>query len=38
MVLSADDPLFTEEIFKNVFELFEKNENLVAVYPDWNLN
>jgi glycosyltransferase involved in cell wall biosynthesis len=37
MVLSADDPLFTKEIFGNVFELFEKNENLVAVYPDWNL-
>jgi len=37
MVLSADDPLFTKEIFNNVFELFEKNINLVAVYPDWNL-
>jgi glycosyltransferase involved in cell wall biosynthesis len=37
MVLSADDPLFTKAIFRNVFELFEENENLVAVYPDWNL-
>ena len=37
MVLSADDPLFTKDIFKDVFQLFEKNENLVAVYPDWNL-
>jgi hypothetical protein len=37
MVLSADDPLFTDQIFKNVFELFEQDENLVAVYPDWNL-
>ena len=37
MVLSADDPLFTKEIFRNMFELFEENENLVAVYPDWNL-
>ncbi len=37
MVLSADDPLFTDEIFKNVFELFEQDENLMAVYPDWNL-
>jgi len=37
MVLSADDPLFTNEIFKNVFELFAADENLVAVYPDWNL-
>ncbi len=37
MVLSADDPLFTSEIFKNVFDLFAAEENLVAVYPDWNL-
>jgi glycosyltransferase involved in cell wall biosynthesis len=37
MVLSADDPLFTDQIFKDVFELFEQDENLVAVYPDWNL-
>lgn len=37
MVLSADDPLFTDQIFKNVFELFEQDQNLVAVYPDWNL-
>jgi glycosyltransferase involved in cell wall biosynthesis len=37
MVLSADDPLFTDEIFNNVFELFEQDANLVAVYPDWNL-
>ena len=37
MVVSADDPLFTKEIFRNVFELFDQDENLVAVYPDWNL-
>lgn len=37
MVLSADDPLFTKKIFEDVFELFDKDENLVAVYPDWNL-
>jgi glycosyltransferase involved in cell wall biosynthesis len=37
MVLSADDPLFTSEIFHNVFELFNEDKNLVAVYPDWNL-
>jgi glycosyltransferase involved in cell wall biosynthesis len=37
MVLSADDPLFTSEIFCNVFELFNEDKNLVAVYPDWNL-
>jgi glycosyltransferase involved in cell wall biosynthesis len=37
MVLSADDPLFTSEIFHNVFEQFNEDKNLVAVYPDWNL-
>jgi glycosyltransferase involved in cell wall biosynthesis len=37
MVLSADDPLFTKEIFENVFDLFSKDRNLVAIYPDWNL-
>jgi glycosyltransferase involved in cell wall biosynthesis len=37
MVISADDPLFTKEIFENVFDLFEVDQNLVAVYPDWNL-
>lgn len=37
MVLSADDPLFTKEIFQNVFEMFSQDSNLVAVYPDWNL-
>jgi glycosyltransferase involved in cell wall biosynthesis len=37
MVLSSDDPLFTREVFQDVFDLFSKNSNLVAVYPDWNL-
>jgi glycosyltransferase involved in cell wall biosynthesis len=37
MVISADDPLFTNEIFTNVFKLFKADQKLVAVYPDWNL-
>ena len=37
MVLSADDPLFTEKIFENVFDWFYQEENLVAVYPDWRM-
>ena len=37
MVLSADDPLFTPKIFENVFEQFQTDENLVAVYPDWRM-
>jgi len=36
MVISADDPLFTNEIFRDVFNLFEADQKLVAVYPDWN--
>lgn len=37
MVLSADDPLFTSEIFKNVFEKFDFEPNLVAIYPNWKM-
>jgi glycosyltransferase involved in cell wall biosynthesis len=37
LVLSADDPLFTKRIFEDVFELFERDNDLVAVYPDWNV-
>ena len=37
MVLSADDPLFTPRIFSNVFDSFRNDQNLVAVYPDWNM-
>ena len=37
IVVSADDPLMTAELFWDVFEWFEKDENLVAVYPDWQM-
>ncbi len=37
IVVSADDPLMTAELFRDVFEWFEKDENLVAVYPDWQM-
>jgi glycosyltransferase involved in cell wall biosynthesis len=37
IVVSADDPLLTAEIFDEVFDWFEKDANLVAVYPDWQM-
>lgn len=37
LVVSADDPLLTNKLFANIFELFNQNENLVAVYPDWQM-
>lgn len=37
LVVSADDPLLTSDLFKNVFEWFKNDPNLVAVYPDWQM-
>ena len=37
LVVSADDPLLTHELFTNVFEQFNLNENLMAIYPDWQM-
>lgn len=37
LVVSADDPLFTEKLFSNIFEQFSQNENLMAIYPDWQM-
>ena len=37
LIVSADDPLFTSEIFENVAELFESHDDLVAIYPDWRI-
>jgi glycosyltransferase involved in cell wall biosynthesis len=37
LVVSADDPLFTEKLFSNIFEQFNQNENLMAIYPDWRM-
>jgi len=37
LVVSADDPLFTERLFINTFEQFNQNENLMAIYPDWQM-
>jgi glycosyltransferase involved in cell wall biosynthesis len=37
LVVSADDPLFTERLFTDIFEQFSQNKNLMAVYPDWQM-
>lgn len=37
LVVSADDPLFTSEIFEGVEEFFDLNPQIVAWYPDWKL-
>jgi glycosyltransferase involved in cell wall biosynthesis len=35
LILSADDPLFTNKIFKGVEEYFNQNHEVVAWYPNW---
>ena len=37
LVVSADDPLFNPEIFLGFRDYFARNENLVALYPDWRM-
>jgi glycosyltransferase involved in cell wall biosynthesis len=37
LVVSADDPLFTEKLFISIFEQFNQDENLMAIYPDWQM-
>ena len=37
LVVSADDPLFTSEIFKGVEEFFDKNPGIAVWYPSWNM-
>ena len=37
LVLSADDPLLTGEIFPKAIDVLQNNSNVVAVYPDWQI-
>jgi len=37
LVVSADDPLLTKELFSGVFEKFTEDANLMAIYPDWQM-
>ena len=37
LVVSADDPLISSELFAEAISIFESNKTIVAVYPDWNI-
>jgi len=37
LVVSADDPLFTSEIFDGVPEYFDQHKELQVWYPDWQM-
>ena len=37
LVVSADDPLLTKELFTGIFEKFAEDANLMAIYPDWQM-
>jgi len=37
LVVSADDPLLTPAIFENVQFEFERDTEVVAIYPDWQI-
>jgi glycosyltransferase involved in cell wall biosynthesis len=37
LVVSADDPLLTDKLFIDIFDMFNKNKNLMAIYPDWQM-
>lgn len=37
LVVSADDPVFTSNLFNGVTDFFEQNPEVVAWYPDWNV-
>jgi glycosyltransferase involved in cell wall biosynthesis len=37
VVVSADDPMFTSEIFRGVENFFDANPEIVVWYPNWNM-
>jgi glycosyltransferase involved in cell wall biosynthesis len=37
LIVSADDPLISSELFKEALSIFESNQSIVVVYPDWNM-
>jgi glycosyltransferase involved in cell wall biosynthesis len=36
-VISADDPILTSRLFENVFDNFDSEPELAAIYPDWQM-
>lgn len=37
LVVSADDPLISEELFDHARSIMDSEEKIVAVYPDWQM-
>lgn len=37
LIVSADDPLFTSDLFEGAADFFTSNPGVMAWYPDWNL-
>lgn len=37
LVVNSDDPLLSKRLFKLAHEIFENNQKIVVVYPDWNI-
>ena len=37
LVVSADDPLISEELFDHARNIMDSDEKIVAVYPDWQM-
>jgi glycosyltransferase involved in cell wall biosynthesis len=37
LVVNADDPLITGDLFRDALEILESDEKVVATYPDWQI-
>lgn len=37
LIVSADDPILTPNLFEGMEKIFDSDPKLAAVYPDWNL-
>ena len=37
LVVNADDPLITGDLFRDALEILERDEEVVATYPDWQI-
>jgi glycosyltransferase involved in cell wall biosynthesis len=37
LVVNADDPLITGDLFRDALEILENDEKVVATYPDWQI-
>jgi glycosyltransferase involved in cell wall biosynthesis len=37
VIVNADDPLFTKDLFTKSYEILKSNRNIVVTYPDWQV-